>query len=64
MKRFEIRQNRISELTRRALKGQSLSQLMSRCVEWKLSPSTINSYIEEVRDRLTKAGAKGGDSDK
>ena len=64
MKRFEIRQNRIQELTRRALKGQTLSQLMSRCVEWQVSPGTANSYIEEVRERLNKAGAKGGDSDK
>ncbi len=64
MKRFEIRQNRISELTRRALRGQTLSQLVSRCVEWNVSPSTQKSYLDEVRERLNKAGAKGGDSDK
>lgn len=55
MKRHEIRQNRIRELTQRALVGQSLSQLLSRCSEWQISPTTSNNYIEEVRERLTKA---------
>ena len=64
MKRFEVRQNRISELTRRALRGQTLSQLISRCTEWGVSKGTQNSYLDEVRERLNKAGANGGDSDK
>ena len=55
MKRYEIRQNRIMELTRRALAGQSLSHLMSRCSEWNISPATSSSYIKEVRERLNKA---------
>lgn len=42
------------ELTKRALAGQTLSQLISRCAEWNLSQSTVNSYIDEVRERLTK----------
>ena len=58
MKRHEIRQNRISELTKRALSGQTLSQLVSRCLDWKLSQGTINSYMDEVRDRIKKAQEK------
>ena len=58
MKRHEIRQNRIAELTKRALSGQSLSQLVSRCTEWGVSKGTANSYIEEVRDRIKKAQEK------
>ena len=58
MKRHEIRQNRIRELTKRALMGQSLSQLLGRCSEWQSSPATSNNYIEEVRERLTKAQRK------
>lgn len=64
MKRFEIRQNRINELTRRALRGQTLAQLISRCVEWDVSPGTQRSYIEEVRERIEKARVKQGVSDK
>lgn len=64
MKKHEIRQNRIAELTKRALAGQSLSQLTSRCIEWKISPGTINSYLDEVRERLRKAMMLNGESDK
>ena len=58
MKRHEIRQNRISELTRMALQGKTLSQLVSRCLDWKLSKGTISSYMEEVRERIQKAQEK------
>lgn len=54
MKRHEIRQVRINELTMRALAGQTLSQLISRAAEWNVSKGTVNSYIEEVRKRLNK----------
>ena len=54
MKRHEIRQNRIMELTNMALRGKKMVDLVFRCNQWKVSPSTANSYITEVQERLKK----------
>lgn len=64
MKPFEIRQGRIRELTNMALKGADLDTITGRMLKWKIAAATQNSYLDEIRERLTKAGATGANSEK
>jgi len=49
-----IRHCRIIELRNMALKGKKLLELQVKCKGWKLSKTTMYSYLKEVRESLQK----------
>jgi len=54
MNRKGIRHNRIIELRAMALKGCSLEELKTRCMQYGISKPTMNNYIDEVVTSLQK----------
>lgn len=58
MKTQEIRHCRVVELRNMALRGAKMEQLKARCVQWKISSSTMRNYIDEVVSSLQKANDK------
>ena len=56
MKMQQIKkQNRVMELTKMALRGASMTQLMIRCDQMKVCQATKYKYIQEVQDNIRKA---------
>ena len=55
MKMQQIKkQNRVMELTKMALRGASMTQLMTRCDQMDVCQATKYKYIEEVQDNIKK----------
>jgi len=43
-----VRHLRVMELRTMALKGKTREDLLHKCLKWRVSMSTANSYINEV----------------
>ena len=53
-----IRSGRIQTLTKMLLNGKSWDDLRQRCVQWGVSKTTMNSYLDAVDNRIKILKAK------